>query len=379
MIEFTMPSLGADMEAGTLRKWLVKPGDRLSRGDIIAEVETQKGLIEIEIFEEGKVDSLLISVDEKVPVGAVMALIDADKKAKEQKLSSPVIPLPASARQKTGVNSMRRKNSRVKISPLARKIAAQNNIDISTIKGSGKGGAITKEDITLAIAQKEPARTSTKDIRSAIASAMSKSNREIPHYYLEMKMDMRQALAWLAETNKQRPVKKRILLTPLLMKAVANSLQQVPELNATWENGIHLKERINPGLVISLKKGGIVIPAVLDANRKSTESIMEVLSDLIPRARAFQLKSSELSDSSITITALGNGGSDKVFGVIYPPQVALVGFGGIREEPWAENGMLDVRPVMTVSLAADHRATDGHTGDRFLMALRTHLLNPHEL
>lgn len=382
MIEFRMPSLGADMEAGTLREWKVKPGDTVERGDIIADVETMKGIIEIEVFDAGVVEQLLIKEDEKVPVGTVMALIrpageKAVQKPAERHPIEEIPPAPA--------------HEGLRASPLARRIAAENHLDLTTVQGSGEGGAITREDVEKAIAERdirlkprpaEPATApaaSTESIRMAVAAAMSKSNREIPHYYLETSIDMSKALAWLAGTNLQRPVAKRLLPVVLLIKATAKALREFPDLNAVWENGLQRKAEINVGFVISLRTGGLIVPAIRNADQKSPDDLMETLNDLIPRARALKLRSSELSESTITLTSLGDDGADAVFGVIYPPQVAIVGFGGIREQPVAENGLIGVRPVLRATLAGDHRATDGLTGSRFLAALQQLLQQPETL
>lgn len=381
MIEFRMPSLGADMEDGTLREWLVKPGDSVKRGDIIAVVETQKGLIEIEVFNEGKIDQLLIKVDEKIPVGTVMALILSDVNEQEKKTEAipPAIPI---AEDKITLPPI--PSHGIKASPLAKKIAMENKIALSDIKGTGENGAITRHDVEEVIAKKEKegvtkASVPGEGIRMAVAAAMSRSNSEIPHYYLETKIDMSKALSWLAETNKQRSLSKRLLPVALLIKAVAKSLAEVPALNATWENGLQLKSEINIGFVVSLRTGGILVPAIRGADKKDCSEIMDALSDLIMRAREMKLRSSELSESTITITNLGENSVETVFGVIYPPQVALVGFGNITEQPWAENGMLGIRPVLSATLAADHRATDGGTGSRFLSILRKHLQYPEQL
>ncbi|MBV6440947.1 MAG: Dihydrolipoyllysine-residue acetyltransferase component of pyruvate dehydrogenase complex [Saprospiraceae bacterium] len=393
MIEFRMPSLGADMEDGTLREWKVKPGDMVHRGDIIADVETMKGIIEIEVFDEGIVEQLLIKEDEKVPVGTVMALIAPSKaevgvktpapEAKapelhpiEEKMPAAAVSVPA--------------HEGIRASPLAKRIAAENHLDLATVHGTGEGGAITREDVEKAIAERDiklpprapvaaPPAVATDSIRMAVAAAMSKSNREIPHYYLDIAIDMSKALAWLAEANRQRPVQKRLLPVVLLIKAVARSLQEFPDLNALWDNGLQRKKDINIGFVVSLRTGGLVVPAIHHADKKTLDEIMEALNDLIPRARALKLRSSELSESTITLTNLGDGGADSVFGVIYPPQVAIVGFGGITEQPFAENGMLGVRPVLRATLAGDHRATDGLTGSRFLATLKKHLQQPETL
>lgn len=395
MIEFNMPSLGADMEDGTLVEWRVKPGDKVQRGDIVADVDTQKGLIEIEVFDEGTVDQLVIKEGEKVPVGTIMALIipegeSAPVKAEteiksEEKKTSEV----EQKHIKTPVTEILSQSSdRIKISPLARKIAKDEGIDIATLKGTGPEGSITKNDIDRAVRIKgvslkevgeDKEELETKGLRSAIASAMSRSNREIPHFYLEAKIDLSKALAWLKETNKKREVKDRLLAVVLLIKATAKAVEQVPEVNAYWENGLQVKEAINIGFAVSLRQGGVVIPAIHNAEQKSLAELMSVLTDLIPRARVLKLRSSELSESTITITNIGEGNVDKVYGVIYPPQVAIVGFGNIADEAWAENGSIGARPVIHVTLAADHRAIDGYLGSRFLTAIKDHLQNPEAL
>ncbi|CAN1498063.1 AceF Pyruvate/2-oxoglutarate dehydrogenase complex, dihydrolipoamide acyltransferase (E2) component, and related enzymes [Flavobacteriaceae bacterium] len=380
MIEFLMPSLGADMEDGTLIEWKKKPGDVVKRGDIIAEVETQKGLIEIEVFDEGSIAELLIQEGTKVPVGTKMALIqpstiEAEKPIElhpiMEKISVPIIE------EKTDTIS-------IKASPLAKKMAQENHIDLSKIIGTGPEGAITKEDIDVSIKQSETAETEkistpSEAIRMAVAAAMSKSNREIPHYYLEKKIDMTKALAWLQEANKQRTVANRLLPVVLFIKAMAKSLKEVPDLNAVWENGLLQKTEINIGFVVSLRNGGIIVPAIPQSDTKNADEIMAALNDLIPRARALKLRSSELSSSTITLTNLGDAGADTVFGIIYPPQVAIVGLGTITEQPFAENGMLGIRSLANVTLAGDHRATDGLTGSRFLSSLDKNLQNPEAL
>jgi pyruvate dehydrogenase E2 component (dihydrolipoamide acetyltransferase) len=389
MIEFLMPSLGADMEDGTLIEWRKKPGDSVKRGDIIAEVDTQKGLIEIEVFEEGTLAELLIKEGTKVPVGTVIALINPSGIALETKKEEPIPLQPIEEKKVPAISE----EIHLKASPLARRIATENNIDLSLIKGTAEEGAITKEDVELAISQRSEPKKSTgieipvpekisapvETIRAAVAAAMSKSNREIPHYYLEKKIDMTLATAWLLEANKQRLVKDRLLPAVLLIKAVAKSLQDFPDLNAVWENGLQSKKEINIGFVVSLRNGGIIVPALHQANVKTADEIMAALNDIIPRARALKLRSSELSDSTITITNIGQDGVETVYGVIYPPQVAIIGFGSVSEEPFAANGMLGIRSVLHVTLAGDHRATDGLTGSRFLVALDKNLQNPESL
>lgn len=367
-----MPSLGADMEDGTLVEWRVKPGDTVKRGDIIAEVDTQKGLIEIEVFDEGTIDQLMIKEGEKVPVGTVMAtIIPVGEKVSAKKESIPakeetVITQKAKADAKREPikqpvkEDLTESHDRIKISPFAKKLAEEKGVDFSTIKGSGREGSIVIQDIELAVEMKvETLAEVTEDkkeiaaqgLRAAIASAMSRSNSEIPHFYLETRIDMSKALDWLKETNKQRELKDRLLPVVLFIKATAKAVNEVPEVNAYWENGLQLKDTINIGFAVSLRQGGVVIPAIPEADQKSPTELMALLKDLIPRARALKLRSSELSESTITITSIGEGNADKVFGVIYPPQVAVIGFGSIVEESWAENDAISARPVVHVTLS----------------------------
>lgn len=391
MIKFQMPSLGADMEAATLIEWRKKPGETVKRGDIIAEVETQKGLIEIEVFDEGIIEELLIKEGTKIPVGTIMALINQNgsisepkKEKTPDKAKIAIQPTEEKIVEKNTIENFKERH--FKASPLAKRIATDNNIDISLIQGTGEDKAITKEDVENAIAQRdkitkfeEKTVPKIEAIRMAVAAAMSKSNSEIPHYYLEKKIDLTKTLAWLREANNKRNIHKRLLPAALLLKAVAQSLVDFPELNAFWENGVQLKKEINIGFVVSLRGGGIIVPTIHNANLKNIDEIMEALNDIIPRARTMKLRSSDLSDSSITITSLGEGGADSVFGVIYPPQVAIIGFGGSSQQPFVENGMLGIRTVFTVTLAGDHRATDGLTGSDFLSTLNIHLQNPELL
>ena len=390
MIDFLMPSLGADMEAGTLVEWRKRPGDSVKRGDIIADVETQKGLIEIEVFDEGVIGELLIKEGTKVPVGTLMATINPStsiletKETTTQKTVIAIQPTEEKIIKKAVTEQFEKKQ--IKASPLAKRIAAENNIDLSQLQGTGEGGAITKEDIENAITQKEKITKPEEKmslqleaIRLAVAAAVSKSNKEIPHYYLEKKIDMTKALTWLRESNSKRPIQKRLLPAALIIKATAKSLVDFPNLNAIWDNGVQPKKEINIGFVVSLRSGGVIVPTIRNANLKSIDEIMEALNDIIPRARAMKLRSSDLTDSTITITSLGEGGADTVFGVIYPPQVAIVGFGGSSQQAVVDNGMLGIRSVFTATLAGDHRVTDGLTGSDFLSTLNNYLQNPESL
>jgi pyruvate dehydrogenase E2 component (dihydrolipoamide acetyltransferase) len=217
-------------------------------------------------------------------------------------------------------------------------------------------------------------------MRKVIAAAMARSKREIPHYYLSTTIDMSRALDWLAGENAARPVTKRLLYSALLIRAVALAAREVPEMNGFWLDGVFKAgEGIHVGVAISLRQGGLVNPAIHDVDKKSLDELMEKMLDLVNRARTGHLRSSEISDGTVTVTNLGEQGVESVFGVIYPPQVALVGFGKISESPWAANGMLGVKRTIAATLSADHRVSDGHRGGRFLIAIDRLLQEPGKL
>lgn len=268
----------------------------------------------------------------------------------------------------------------MRVSPVARKLASDLGVDLTRIEGTGPQGAVTREDVERAAAALKRPAAGALDMRAAIAAAMSRSKREIPHYYLTNTIDMNAALKWLQRANEERPVIDRLLPVVLFIKAVALALREVPELNGYWTAaGFRKGPGIHVGCAISLRGGGLVAPAIHDADAIDPPAIMRRLQDLVGRARAGGLKSSELADPTITVTNLGEHGVDAAFGIIYPPQVALVGFGKIVERPWAVAGAIEARPVVTATLSADHRATDGHQGARFLTAVERHLQAPEVL
>jgi pyruvate dehydrogenase E2 component (dihydrolipoamide acetyltransferase) len=379
MAEFLMPILTADMSAGTLVEWRKKPGDALERGDIIALVETDKGLIDIEVFTPGVLEKIVVQPGATVPTGAVLAII-----RDEAPTGAPPVPAaPPPALPPSPVAAARppiapAPPGRLKISPLARKLAAELGVDPATLRGTGVGGAIRREDIeqaaaARAVAPAEKPRAALDRqarLRQAIGAAMARSKREIPHYYLATTIDMHRAMTWLAEENLKRPVTDRLVYGVLLIRAVALALKEEPELNSVWRGSELVRsEAIHVGVAISLRGGGLVAPALHDTAAQSLGDLMRSFRDLVQRARSGGLRSSELSDPTITVTSLGEQGVETVFGVIFPPQVAIVGFGKLVERPWALAGQVAARPVVTATLSADHRVSDGHRGGLFLAAV----------
>lgn len=389
MADFVMPKLGADMSAGTLVAWHKKPGDAVRRGDIIAEVETDKGVIDVEIFTGGVIERLLVQPGAKVPVGTVLATVREE--------GAPAVSVPAEPRPAAAVPQAPQvivppvpavDMSRLRISPSARELARKLGVDPTTITGTGRGGAISREDIEQAAKARVPQAATpavpvvprSTRMRQAIAAAMARSKREIPHYYLSTTIDMHRATTWLAEENVKRSVTDRLLYGVLLLKASALALREVPELNALWTGDRAVpSEAIHVGVAISLRQGGLIAPAIHNTDQLSLSELMAKFLDLVGRARSGSLRSSELTDPTITVTSLGEQGVEAVFPIIYPPQVSIVGFGKLVERPWAVNGQVVIRPVVTASLAADHRVSDGHRGGLYLAAVDRLLQEPSKL
>jgi len=387
MAEFVMPTLGSDMTEGTLVEWKKKVGDQVTKGEIIAEVDTEKSAIEVESFYTGIIQQLIAKPGDTVLVGTVMAIISEEGKSAEQVEAKVAKPVKESTPSPVGepIVPPPPEPGRLRISPAAKQLASELRVDPSSLKGTGPGGAITLDDVRAAAAvpTKEPP-TVTIDrqarMREIIAAAMARSKREIPHYYLSTAIDMGKAMAWLKDENLKRSVTDRLLYGVLLIKAVALALRQVPELNALWKGGAAVQSPdVHVGVAVSLRQGGLVAPAIHHTDKQSLGELMTRFQDVVKRARAGTLRSSEFSDPTITVTSLGEQGVETVFGVIYPPQVALVGFGKVVERPWVVGGEVVSRPVVMASLSADHRVTDGHRGAVFLSAIDRLLQEPAQL
>jgi pyruvate dehydrogenase E2 component (dihydrolipoamide acetyltransferase) len=378
MGEFRMPSLGADMEAGTLVEWKVGPGDSVRRGDVVAVVETDKGAIAVEIWEDGVVAEIRVEEGARVPVGTVLATVRSAGEAPAaaapvEQAPRPPPPPPGAAAPPTPA-PLPAPGGRVRASPAARSRARELGVDLEALRGTGPGGAVTVSDVEGAGGRPAPS------IRHAIATAMARSKREIPHYYLGTEVDLSRAMAWLGTENSRRGVAERLLPVVLLLKAVARAAREVPEVNGFYSDaGFRPAEAVHLGVAISLRRGGLVAPALHDVDRKPLGDLMRELNDLVGRARSGGLRSSELADATLTVTSLGDLGVATVYGVIYPPQVALVGLGRILERPWADGGRIEARPTVTATLSGDHRVSDGIRGAQFLGALAQRLQEPEAL
>jgi len=403
VVDFLMPSLGADMEAGTLVQWLVKPGDWVKRGDVVAVVETQKGAIEIETFQPGQIDQILVNLNSKVPVGTPLARIRTEGEAKPAAVAAPpvvaapaaaavappaapvverppVAPPPAPPRPTPGAV--------VHVSPAARKLAEERGIDLSTITGSGPDGAITSADVERRVAEaaalppprKAPPTLDLAAMRVAIAAAMARSKREIPHYYLEHQVEITVCEQWLSEKNAALPPENRLLFGALPIKAVALALRRFPAFNGFYrDNKFEPSQAIHIGVAIAIRGGGLAAPALHDVDRLPLDELMHQMRDLIQRTRAGRIRGSEMSDPTFTVSSLGERGVEALYGIIYPPQVAIVGVGKATLRPWVVDGAIGPRSVITLTLSGDHRVTDGHAGALFLAEIGKLLQEPDKL
>lgn len=409
-----MPSLGADMEDGTLVEWTVAEGDTVARGDVIAVIETQKGAIEVECFEAGVVAKLLVALGQTVPVGEPLAMIGEDAVSGPEPAAAqppapepapvpppmttptkaaeiapvtpaPVTPAPASA---SAHESIPMPADGLRASPAARLRARDLGIDLAGIRGTGPDGVIVLGDVERTqpasdVQESLPSpkvKDSKAEMRKAIAAAMARSKQTIPHFYLSQTIDIQPALDHLAALNADRPPSDRLLLGALLVRATALSSRDCPTLNGHYSgDAFSPATQVNVGVAIALRGGGLVAPALMQADALTLDATMAAMRDLVSRARTGRLRGTEMTAGTITLSSLGDSGAEAMAGVIFPPQVTLVGLGAPNVRPWVIAGTVQPRSVIQLTLSVDHRANDGRQASRFITALETHLQTPEDL
>jgi pyruvate dehydrogenase E2 component (dihydrolipoamide acetyltransferase) len=394
--DYALPSLGADMDVGRVVEWRVGIGDTVERGDVIAVVETEKSDIDIEIWHDGVVREFLVGLQEEIPVGTPIVRLAGRGPAEHERVvpagastatspspatrAAPLAPPARPAESPVGAPSgpAPASTARVRSSPRARRLAAERGIDLAEVVGTGPDGAVIAADLDTVAAAQAP--TPADRMRSMIATRMERSNREIPHYHLALDVDLTELDRWLAERNEALPITERVLPAAAFVRAVALAAAAHPELNGHWiEDRFVPAADVNVAMAVSLRRGGLMTPKVERADERSVAEIMAELREHVTAARTGSLKASWMSGATITVTNLGDHGADLVHGVISPPEVALVGIGRPTERPWVVDGSVAVRRIVTVTLAADHRATDGASGSRFLRTMADLLEHPEEL
>ncbi len=434
--EVVMPQMGADMKEGTVLRWLKHEGDEVDRGEVIAEIETDKANIEIEAFDAGVFRKVLVPEGETIPIGTVIAVIagaqddisaytdgrqaKAPARAEAAPTAAPapaeastVPPAAAPAKPASGAQAPvpgapeppppppsaqepvaarpepPPAEPAVRASPVARRLAQEMGVDLSKVKGTGPEGRIVRRDIEAARAAPaaSPAAEAPRPaagvqtqalsrMRQTIARRMQQSKRDAPHYYLTLDVDMTEAVRLRAEINKALGESGRVSINDLIVYACTKALQKHPRFNSWWaEDTLQVHGQINIGIAIALDEG-LIAPAVLDCASKPLSQISREARDLAERARGGALKPEEYTGATFTITNLGAFGVDALIGIINPPQTAIIGVGAVRERPVFRDGQVIPRSMMTVALSADHRATDGAEGARFLQTLQQYLESP---
>lgn len=414
----TMPSFGADMAVGTIVKWNVKPGDPVSRGDIIASIETMKGLIDMEVFDDGIIVRLLAGEGEELEIGRPIAELKLKKEEylnnNPEQIVESVDPhkvemgLDTTVSQEDASNLSDNRNvlnkvskiltdvidnngaslnaRRPRVSPAARSKAEHLGIDWRQLsQGTGPDGAVLLDDIN--IADKPPIESSSvsdKDrndmMRESIAKTVSCSKRDIPHYYLQLDMVLDNTLNWLSHHNEDLPPSKRILSNAVIYSAIARALTAFPAFNGFYRDGQYQpSDSIHLGNAISLRQGGLMVVAIHDAHRLGLAELMEKIKDQVNRARNGGLRMSEMQDATVTVSNLGDRGCDTIQSIIFPPQVAIIGIGRQRTVPWIIDNRVTSATIISMSLAADHRVSDGHSGALLLNQINKLLQTPERL
>jgi pyruvate dehydrogenase E2 component (dihydrolipoamide acetyltransferase) len=383
-----MPQMGFDMTQGKIVRWTRKEGDKVARGDIIADIETEKVVLEIEAFSSGTLLRILAGEGETVPVGQPIALLgEAGEDVSAWKPAAPA----AAAEAKEAVAqkpSAPEPEERIRVSPIARKLAEEKGVDLRQVKGSGPGGRITKEDVTAHIAAREVAPAAVRPaagavtlspMRQAVARHMAQSKREIPHFYLTVEIDMTEAQHLRHNLNETLGDDARITLNDLAIRAAALALQRFPQLNSLYlPDGIKRGERINIGIAVALEEG-LVAPALLDCGEKRLPQIARESKGLTERTKAGVLKPEEFAGATFTLTNLGMLGVDSFQAIINPPQAAILALGSVKSKPVVKGGEVAVAEMMNATLSADHRVVDGAQGAQFMREFKALLEAPLRL
>jgi pyruvate dehydrogenase E2 component (dihydrolipoamide acetyltransferase) len=399
--EVVMPQMGADMQEGTILRWLKREGDAVQRGEIIAEIETDKANVEIEAYESGVLRRILLPEGTTVPIGRVIAVIAAPEDDISQYETGAVPaagaaePAPAAGPERVAavVEAPPAAAERVHASPAARRLADELGVDVSRVRGTGPDGRILRRDIEAAAkaptAEAAPSAPAPVEapaavpamsrMRQAIARRMAQSKREAPHYYLTMDIDMTEAQRLRQQLNEAAEGEVHISVNDMIVKAVAKALRRHPVFNSWFLDGqVQQQETVNIGVAVALEEG-LIAPAVLDCGRKSLADIALASRDLAERARSGVLKGEEYTGATFTVSNLGMYGVETLIAIISPPQTAILGVGVVEKAPVVRGGDIAVGEQMKVALSADHRVTDGAQGARFLADVRSFLEKPISL
>tara|TARA_B110000908_G_scaffold38295_1_gene46143 strand:- start:3933 stop:5210 length:1278 start_codon:yes stop_codon:yes gene_type:complete len=418
-VKIEMPKLSDTMTEGTLISWSVKVGDEIEIGDVIAEIETDKASMEMEAFDEGVLTEILVEAGQKVPVGTTLGVLAEEGDDTSSASSESASPEPAeegeSAEPDTSVatpaatapaSSTTSDGERIKVSPLARKIAAEKGIDVSNIKGTGPGGRITAADVENPAAAPKPAPTQAvkstpaqsapapeaispvvadedkviplSGMRKIIAGRLLTSKQTIPHFYLHVELDAGPLMELRKQVNAQAEQShgNKFTFNDFVVKAMINACAKVPEVNASF-NGDSVVQFANVGVSIAIAvDDGLVTPVVKNAQDKSLLAISQEIKAMAVRARDNKLKPNEFDGGTITISNLGAWGIDSFDAIVNPPQAAIISVGGIIEKPVVKNGEIVPGMRMNIGMSCDHRVVDGAVAAGYLNEVKKLLEQP---
>lgn len=387
-----LPKLDEAMLTGKIIRWMKKEGDWVEKGESILEIETEKVTFEVEAEESGILSKVMAKAGDDVPVGATIAFIlQPGEKAPE--VPEPVVTAKGEVRVE--VPQLTKEAEAIKASPLAKNIAKEHNIDLSLVAGTGPGGRITKEDVLRAVEESKvvaapPAREEValaeeeivplSSMRKTIARRMTESF-QTPHFYLTVEVDTQE----LGKTREQlmplieSKIGIRLTVTDLIIKMVAKALEDNPSVNCAYVDGaMKLFKRIDIGLVTAVE-GGLIVPVIRQANKKSLAEIAQARAELAQRARERKLSMEEMRGSTFTISNLGMFEIDQFSAILQPPEAAILAVGRIADKAVVRDGQIVIRPMMTLTLSIDHRVLDGVIGSQFLQSLKNYIENPSNM
>ena len=393
--EVTMPSMGADMTEGTIVKWLKSEGDDVKRGDKLAEIETDKTVVEMECYNDGILKKIIVQEGQVVPVGDLIAYIgEAQDEIPESSSSSSVDTVQENEKSAETIESQSPVSSpdigKVKASPIAKKLAAELGVDLTSINGSGPGGRITREDVEEASkgssSAVDPNQSSDDSnsvpltpMRKAIAGVVSKSKSEIPHFYISNSADMSEVIKKRSEFNESNNVK--VSVNDIVIFAVTQALKKFPKFNSSFDDGNLIEHKnINIGMAIALPVG-LIVPAVLGCEDKNLIDISKSAKDLAVRAKGSgsPLTQEENNGATFSVSNLGMFDIDEFVAIIVPPQSAILSVGKANDEVIVKDGNMIISKIMKMTLSVDHRVNDGAEAAMFLGELKEILENPDQI
>ncbi|HWQ68581.1 MAG TPA: dihydrolipoamide acetyltransferase family protein [Patescibacteria group bacterium] len=408
-ISVVMPRLSDTMEEGKILRWLKQEGDRVEGGDIIAEIQTDKADIEMEAFGSGILRKILIGAGESAPVGHLIGVIAEE----DENISIPLPPamgFAAQAATPAGPGASAPVSptvqavaaGRVKVSPLAKRLARAQGIDLSTVKGSGPGGRIIRRDLAAviplaaAVGQRAPLITERvaamtppapsaefedrelSPMRRAIAKRVAQSTATVPHFYLTVEVAMEKA-AELREAMQVQAPDLKVTFTDIIIRAVVMALRRHPSMNASFmDDRIRVYSQVNIGIAVALEEG-LINPVLRDCGKKGLMQIAREAKNLVERARALKLRSEEYAGATFTVSNLGMYEIEEFTAIINPPEAAILAVGRIQSKPVVVNGDVRIGQRMRMTLSCDHRAVDGATGAIFLQEVKRLLEQPFHL